>query len=133
MFRLAERTGRNIDAVVKDAVYTIFEEIVRGTPVDKGTARSNWMVSLDAPDGNLRAAFAPGNHLGIDETANADATIQQAEETINQMQGGDDIYIENNVPYIGLLNDGSSTQAPKLFVEQAIERGMQKVENARIV
>ena len=30
--------------------------------------------------------------------------------------------IVNNTPYIGLLNDGHSQQAPKLFVEQTLHR-----------
>ena len=36
------------------------------------------------------------------------------------------IYITNNVPYIGLLNSGTSTKAPRNFVQKAIAKGIAK-------
>ena len=34
------------------------------------------------------------------------------------------IYIANNVPYIGVLDNGTSKQSPKNFVRIAIEKAM---------
>lgn len=39
-----------------------------------------------------------------------------------QLQLGQDPTIENQVPYVGKLNDGHSKQAPKMFIEAEINR-----------
>lgn len=39
-----------------------------------------------------------------------------------QLTPGDEPVIENQVPYIGVLNDGHSKQAPAMFVEAEIAR-----------
>lgn len=39
-----------------------------------------------------------------------------------QLEFGENPVVENQVPYIGVLNDGHSDQAPPLFVEAEIDR-----------
>lgn len=102
----------------------IHESVVRGTPVDTGAARSNWIISLDAPFSDFIEPYAYGSHLGIGEQSNASAAISQGQTVLAGVRSGSIIYIQNNTPYIGLLNDGSSRQAPALFVELGIHAGI---------
>lgn len=130
---VGDRIVRNTNQSVRRVALAVDQALVMGTPVDKGIARSNWRVGLgQAPEGTL-PAYAPGEKLGIGESANASAAMAHAQEMISRRQPGQDIYIVNNVHYIGKLNEGSSAQAPANFVEQAIQVGAAVVPETRIV
>lgn len=98
--------------------------IVKGTPVDTGLARSNWVVSLDAEFDDVIPPYIAGASLGVDEQGNANAAIAQGRAVLDSVRAGQVVYVQNNVPYIGLLNDGSSRQSPALFVELGIQIGI---------
>lgn len=101
--------------------------LVNGTPVDKGVARSNWLISIGFEIDAVIPARVPGRHLGIDETANAQATIEAGLGVLmSALTPGNEgqIFIQNNVPYIDKLNEGYSGQAPSGFVESAIKEGL---------
>lgn len=108
-------------------------ELVLETPVDTGRARSNWIVSLGAPVLDAREPYAPGEKLGKGERRNAQAAIEQGTVRIALSKPGQDIYISNNVDYIGRLNDGSSAQAPSGFVQAAVTRAAAAVRGARVL
>lgn len=93
------------------------------TPVDTGRARSNWIVSLGSPVRDERPPFFEGSK-GSTGAQNAQVAIQEGSDTIQGRQLGQDIWISNNVKYIGKLNEGSSAQAPAGFVEAAIRRAV---------
>lgn len=96
------------------------------TPVDAGTAKSNWVVSLGSAFTGIRAAFAPflsrkhggsGGYVG--ETRNQAGVLWSAAAILKGNKTGQDVYITNNLPYIQRLNEGWSKQAPGGFVEAA--------------
>ncbi len=96
--------------------------VVRGTPVDSGWARSNWVAKVGEADLSERAIRAPSEV--IDEARGAlDLTVirgliaKNDEVEIHIANGGD------KVPYLGLLNSGSSRQAPAGFVPAALQVG----------
>lgn len=98
--------------------------VIPATPVDTGRARGNWQVSVDSP------ITSPIERL--DRTGQA--AIKDGIQRANTYRGnGQVIYITNNVPYIGALNDGSSSQAPANFVELAVIAALRFVRGARIV
>lgn len=99
---------------------------VDGTPVNTGKARSNWIVTLGRPWTGVNPPFAPGVMLGRGETANANATKVMAAAVITARAPGTSVFITNNAPYIGELNQGKSPQSPPAFIEAAIQDGMQK-------
>ena len=111
-------------------VATVLDEtLIRGTPVDTGRARSNWIVTKGSPFGSGPDKggifpYAPGMKLGITETANAAAAIAQGRKVIQSFNAAIDkaIYITNNVIYIGVLDTGHSRQAPTGFTKIAIGR-----------
>lgn len=132
------RHGRRVETVatrVKREVALIADrEVILATPVDTGRARSNWIVSLNAPVVLPREPYAPGSKLGLSERANAQAAIDQGVDRINASQPKQDIYISNNVHYIGKLNDeGTSAQAPAGFVQSAVAHAVAHVRKARLV
>lgn len=129
----ADKIGRNVSTVVRKVALAVDQAVVLATPVDTGRARSNWRVSLGSPPTGVIEPYAPGAKLGIGENANAAAAIAQAAGQVAQRREGQDIWISNNVPYIGLLNEGSSRQAPASFVEQAVAAGVSVVAGARVV
>jgi hypothetical protein len=132
MLGAAQRLPRAINTVVKELARDVDRGVILGTPVDVGTARSNWVVSLSTPQGNFIAAYAPGIRLGRGEKANANAAIAQGLAVINTRQPGQTIWIVNNAPYIGVLNTGYSAQSPALFVETAIISAVRALDGRQL-
>ena len=127
---IERETGRIARLVATKAL----EEVVRRTPADEGTARSNYFVSLDEPIERTRTAFAPGKKLGLSETGNASAAIAAGARKIRDFnpRKNRSIVISNSLPYIGLLDEGSSTQAPSGFSEAAAMIAANEVEKFRL-
>lgn len=110
-----------IEGIIKKLTLDIVANLVKapsqgGTPVDTGWARANWVPQIGSPAGGLsgtRDAVSPGA-----QTAGV-ATVA----TSYRLSGGA-VHISNNVPYIVKLNEGSSKQAPKGFVQDAIAKAV---------
>lgn len=134
--RIRER-GRQVEAganrIKREVALIADREVVLATPVDTGRARSNWIVSLQAPILAEREPYAPGEGLGISERANAQGAIDQGKDRINAAKPGQTIFISNNVYYIGFLNDGTSAQAARGFVQTAVMQAVGSVRGARIL
>lgn len=86
-----------------------------GTPVDTGWASSNWIPSIGQP-----VTEPYGSKLAVDRSRSNAGIASLA--TYKKEQGP--IFIANNVPYINLLNTGSSRQAPPAFVDIAVQRAL---------
>lgn len=109
--------------MVRQSAARILQAVATATPVDTGRARSNWIVTLGQPSRRTRKPFHPGTDLGISEGANLESVIRAGNEKIKSRRTGRPIYITNNLSYISELNDGTSAQAPKMFVETAVKAG----------
>ena len=129
MRKIAANIPSFSNGVKKGLAEGIDRELIISTPVDIGTARSNWVISLGAENTDFILAYAPGSHLGIAEKTNAFAAIIQGRHEIAGALPGQTIFLCNNAPYIGILNDGHSKQAPPLFIESAITRGITTLNN----
>jgi hypothetical protein len=110
-----------VSRIIRKLTFDMHANLVEDTPVDTGWARANWLPSLEEPR--------------IVDLEGFEATIQDAVRQRSRTDGDlaslvayeiDDgvIFITNNVPYIVLLNEGSSTQAPSAFVQAAIRRAI---------
>lgn len=75
--------------------------LVEKSPVDVGTFQNNWLVSIGVRDG--RTIPFPGNF-----SAENGQTIAAYAQT----EGFPVVYLQNNLPYAGRLEDGYSGQAP---------------------
>jgi hypothetical protein len=98
--------------------------LVLSTPVDTGRARSNWQVSNGSPSDELTPdnQISPGYVQG-----------QKEEAIVSRALSGEPIFIANNLPYIGRLNEGYSAQAPAGFVETAILTGAQYAKTQKLL
>ena len=117
MIERAKQFEIGMDRAVKKVALAVDQTVVLATPVDTGRARSNWVIGLKTPSRRKVDPYAPGSNLGTGESANASASIGVARAKINARKPGDDIYISNNLEYIMELNNGSSRQAPRNFIE----------------
>lgn len=96
----------------------ILRDLVTVTPVDSSKALSNWQVGLVTKVSGRIEPYYYG-HRGSTQELSAVGAIQAAEIVFKQKKPGQSIVISNNLPYIRVLNDGSSTQEPAGFVERA--------------
>ncbi len=121
--RLAGRVEKNANLVVINTAIAIDQVVVLATPVDTGRARGNWQVGVGvAMRGELDRLDTSGN-----------ATIAENTVRAKTRKLGQDIFISNNLPYIVSLNEGSSSQAPAGFVEEAVQVASVAVTQAKLL
>lgn len=125
---------RFIEGIIKKVTLDVVANLLRpgregGTPVDTGWARSNWIPALTSVSSTASAPQPGGaNKAATREAVPGQLGIQQsavgAIATGYRLKQGS-VTISNNVPYLKELNnDGSSSQAPKGFVQAAIRRAV---------
>lgn len=119
----ADRLPGAVDKIVKQVAVSVDQAVVTATPVDTGRARSNWLASIDV----ARTGTVPTHGPGAEA-----ASIAAARAVIASRKPGQAIFISNNLPYIERLNQGSSSQAPAMFVEAAVNEGVAVVKNAKL-
>lgn len=114
-------TERVVQRIVLDATANLIED----TPVDTGWARANWIPSIGTPPSG-----PAGSRANI---MNARGTQQQgiAAIAIGYTLEKGNVSITNNVPYIRFLNEGSSSQAPAMFVQSAIARALRSASGLK--
>jgi hypothetical protein len=126
-----EALDRFASQIIRKLVLDIVANLQRspgagGTPVDTGWARANWIPVIG------RASGKPTPAPGVSDAENRSAASQLSGQgqaaaaiiaaTYSVSQGR--VTIANNVPYILKLNEGSSTQAPRGFVQKAIVKAI---------
>lgn len=131
---IADGVEKNSDSTVRKVVITVASAVSLATPVDTGRARANWRTNLGGPIRATREPFAKGKD-GSTGAQNVAGVTAEAQQVTASYKGGSgaEVWISNNLPYIGVLNDGSSKQAPRLFVQKAIMAGARAVAGARLV
>lgn len=138
MNRRSEQLTRGVDRVVKNVSLRVTTNVVQDTPVDEGRAKSNWIASVGSPRFEDVEPYFPGQ-AGSTAGENEDAAIANAQAAISSRRPGQPIYVTNTVgsddddPYIGKLNRGSSAQAPSRFVQLAAVRAAMSVRNAEVI
>ncbi|UNK36636.1 HK97 gp10 family phage protein [Shinella sp. H4-D48] len=132
--RIAVRVEGNVERAIKDCAQVVLRSVVEGTPVDTGTARSNWTPELDRAFEGLFPARVPGT-MGSTGDANSVATIEAGAPIIEAFEIGTnrEIHITNNAGHIQALNDGHSKQAPADFVRIAVLEGLATVRGGKIL
>lgn len=113
---LAKRITADADTIKRKIALEIFSRLLSTTPIDTGRARAGW--SVDTRHGSYVPPKDESGY-GFDRSMVVTAAMIP--------KGADLICIYNNVEYIVQLNDGTSTQAPREFVEievGAVMRGL---------
>lgn len=119
----------NADRLIKNATLSIVQNLVTATPIDVGTAESNWRVGVGSSPAGVIASWDPGTHGSTVSTVQH-TTIDEARRVLAGYKFGTSLSIVNNTPYLARLNDGYSQQAPAGFVEEAFLKGLEQVKNA---
>lgn len=110
---------KEVEGVVARLATNVQAELIERTPVDTGWARANWVPGIGQPfTGNGEPLDYEARRAGVAAQEARQATATAA-LLAYQIERGP-VFISNNVPYIGRLNEGSSTQAPEGFVQDAI-------------
>lgn len=91
-----------------------------GTPVDTGWARANWVPRLTTAFEGTAGTREQAERGSVDA-----ATAAKGEADVLRFKLKDArVHVTNNVHYITELNDGSSRQAPRGFVQAAIAKAV---------
>jgi len=80
----------------------VLKRVILKTPVDTGRARGNWFVSIGAASDAADGA----------EDKSGQRSINAGSAVITGLTKAQSIYLVNNLPYIGALENGHSSQAP---------------------
>jgi hypothetical protein len=97
---------------VQTIALKVLQGVIEKTPVDTGLCRGNWQVTGSVP--------AAGTIENTDKSGGS--TIAQGQRvitTVNPMK--EVIWVSNNLPYTGALEDGHSKQAPAGMVLLTLE------------
>lgn len=130
---IADGVEQNANAMMRKTVITVASAVALRTPVDTGRARANWQTQIGSAAGGVTGAF-PAGKRGSTGAAAAGVAISNAVDVMSRYnRGGVDVFISNNLPYIGRLNAGSSKQAPAGFIQSAVIAGQNAIRKSRLV
>lgn len=121
---------RFLDQVIKKITLDIVANLKSapntgyGTPVDTGWARANWVPNIGARRDGTAGTRAQAEAAATASTAEQDAGVAKVAISYTTKQGP--VHITNNVPYILKLNEGTSRQAPRGFVQNAIVKAIRR-------
>jgi hypothetical protein len=73
----------------------VFSRVVERTPVDTGAARQNWLVTLNQEDTSYDLDKKKGGRV-----------MSEGQKVIMSAKGDDSTLIQNNIPYINMLEFG---------------------------
>lgn len=124
---------------MKRAAIAADQAAVLATPVDTGRARGNWVVSIGVPRyGEPNTPPAARGRGRERRTAagnqSANKALKDGRSTVlGYKLGKGGIFITNSVPYIGLLENGSSAQAPNGMTAAALSAAARQLGNARLL
>jgi len=85
---------------IKIFAFEIFNRVVMRTPVDTGAARQNWLVTLNGETDEFDLYKKKGGRV-----------MSDGGKVIESAKGDDTIVIQNNVPYINMLEFGGYGKA----------------------
>lgn len=127
-FRLAKGVEVATLTVTKEQALDVQYELAKNTPVDVGTARSNWRISIGRPLVGRISAYSPfpsrhrkpyGSGGSRSEGANLAGVTTQGRNRLKSYKSGS-IYVTNALPYIGPLDRGHSRQSKSGFIARAV-------------
>jgi hypothetical protein len=125
--RISDSIEPNVDKLLKDVVREVHRELLESTPVDTGRARASWQTTTGEP---ATGVLYPQPQRPPSPEAGAARSVAEMQSVVEGAKPLSTYYIQNNTPYIGRLDAGSSRQAPANFVARAAQRGRALVKGA---
>lgn len=102
----------NAAAAVRATALAADTAAVLNTPVLTGRARSNWIITAGAPAGFSNTVFGASENRESNRAAATATALGQGRKAVVTWNGQGALFLTNNINYIGLLDAGSSKQAP---------------------
>lgn len=134
MTLIAEGTAKNVEQTVRKAALVADQVAVLATPVDTGRARAAWLVSVGSPrEGKGTYEGKAGERETNEGPATSAALTQGAAEIAKYDLEAGSIFLQNNLSYIGELDEGSSAQAPEGMTAAAIQAASEVIKKAKVV
>lgn len=137
---LAQGVDRGTARLMQRIAVTVHNEQVKGSPVDEGTLRGNWTLTIGPNFGFGRIkAYPKGSRAlgrGSSERVVAQAALTAAQPIARvqfQTSRGLEFFVQNNSPYVVRLNNGWVTQMPAGFIQRALDRARVDVRRLRIL
>lgn len=131
MEQRAKRLPIAVNEIKKEVVAAIGNDLIDVTPVDTSEALSNWQGSIGAPGAFAIPAIVAGER-GSTQVASAVEAKAHLDRVLREVLPGEAVFLTNSTPQIVPLNEGSSTQEPRGFVERAVLRGRLALRNAKL-
>lgn len=103
--------NQHVEQTVKSITLNVTDQLEKTTPVETGKAAANWRPTTGEPDGEF---------ISDVRTAREAQAAGKGDVVGYKLTDGKTV-VENNAPYIELLNKGSSDREPAGFVERAID------------
>jgi hypothetical protein len=125
--RISDSIEPNADKLLKDVVKEVHRELLASTPVDTGRARGSWQTTTGEP---ATGELYPQPLKPPSPEAGAARSVAEMQNVVTSAKPLETYYIQNNAPYIGRLDAGSSRQAPANFVARAAQRGRNLIKGA---
>lgn len=92
----------NVLAVTKKLALEALLRVIQKSPVLLGRFRGNWQLAIGVrPDGTVEAVDPNGS-----------ATQSKGLRTLGEMRPFEKVFLVNNLPYAGEIENGHSQQAP---------------------
>lgn len=115
-----------VELIIRKIAFDIVANLKRapsegGTPVDTGWARANWIPRIGQPYSGTAGTRSQAEEGRIN-TGPQNAGV--ASLVAYRLERGK-VFVSNGVPYIVKLNEGSSRQAPRGFVQAAVRRSVE--------
>lgn len=129
--KLPAKIEQGASNVAVSVVKAIDRDVVPHTPVDTTEALSNWQASLNGPVVFPLPAIFPGIAGSTAPASQAEA-ILHVDRTLTAKKPGEPVYLSNLANHIVKLNNGSSSQEPKGFVERATLVGRLTARKAKL-
>lgn len=109
---IRNRVPAQAAVIVRKVAQQALQGVVRSSPVDTGRFRGNWQMQAGTPATGVLDRLDPSGSaaLAAGESVIAQATIDAP------------LWLTNNVPYAGRLEDGHSDQAPEGVLGITVER-----------
>ena len=115
--RLAKKYEQDLERVVRQATFQLFNDVQLRSPVDTGRFRGNWNVSYRAPNYSTQL---------VSTASRASSEVQKA----LTLPVGGITYMSNGLPYARRLEYGYSKQAPSGMVRISVREFRDYVRKA---
>lgn len=131
MNMVATTVEANAIEAVKSVSRAAGTMVIYATPVDTSRARMNWQTTLNAP---ATSVLLPYPDRPADPSVGPSTALNTLRTTVENYNGQPNgVYIANNVAYIQMLNDGSSSQAPANFVAKSVIAAAESIKNVKLL